>query len=444
MIDFILKDCSAIDFNAFSAKYFGRGKAAKEKAASWLRSLSRHEVSSEQLLAISEKDASPEPIVYTDSYGDWWTGRYIGSLSFEGVSIEIHPRFGMEFVAKNIPLNNFIPVNVNSSFIAGDKFIHFLQALLWLNQLSKAARHTLATVKVDQAHTAPVTRGKIDVKNTIRARVKDSSNIVSISSYKKVNNPITTVVVLAYLEIQKWFPRHNLMHWMPDAVSLRMQQMIEVTPRHSNIPTKQAIKKSRLGAIAKAYMPLTRLSFDILRNKGIENKSSDDTNQTLLLDVAELWEVYVLDVLREAVPSLINVLHGTYDSNAYLLTNREGTRFLGKLLPDYLLQQADETVAVADAKYKRLGDAPWMSPKRDDLYQMTSYLSKYSGCKAGSFYYPDWGDDCDVAQQNPWLLDSGQEMNFIALPVDKHQAVLKIQSLHGSFLNKALNIKRTL
>ena len=53
---------------------------------------------------------------------------------------------------------------------------------------------------------------KIDVKNTIRARVKDSSNIVSISSYKKVNNPITTVVVLAYIEIQKWFPEHNLMN----------------------------------------------------------------------------------------------------------------------------------------------------------------------------------------------------------------------------------------
>ncbi len=440
----MLKDCSLINMNEFSSANFGRGNGAMECAIQWLQKLSKHTFDEGQLFKFTESVTELEPIVYTDPYGQWWAGRYIGSLSFEGISIEIHPRFGMEFVAKNIPLNNFIPVNVNSSFISGDKFIHFLQALLWLNQLSKAARHALPTVKIEKAHMAPVARGRIDVRSTIKARVKDSSNIVSISSYKKVNNPVTTVIVLAYLEIQKWFPDHNLMHWMSGVVSLRMQQMMDATPRNSSIPTKQAIKKSRLGAIAKAYIPLTRLSFDILKNKGIENKNSDDTNQTLLLDVAELWEVYVLDVLREAVPSSMTVLHGTYESDAYLLTNREGTRSLGKLLPDYLLQQSDQTVSVADAKYKRLGDAPWMSPKRDDLYQMTSYLSKFSECDAGSFYYPDWGDECDVAQQNPWLLNSGQEMNFIALPIDKHQAVLKIQSLHGPLLNKPLNIKRTL
>jgi 5-methylcytosine-specific restriction enzyme subunit McrC len=440
----MLRDCSLININEFSSANFGRGNGSMECAIQWLQKLSKHIFDEGQLFKFTEAKTELEPIVYADPYGQWWTGRYIGSLSFEGISIEIHPRFGMEFVAKNIPLNNFIPVNVNSSFITGDKFIHFLQALLWLNQLSKAARHTLPTVKIEKEHTASVTRGRIDVRNTIKARVKDSSNIVSISSYKKVNNPVTTVVVLAYIEIQKWFPEHNLMHWMPNVVSMRLQQMIDVTPRHSNIPSKQTIKKSRLGAIAKAYIPLTRLSFDILKNKGIENKKSDDTTQTLLLDVAELWEVYVLDVLKEAVPSSMSVLHGTYESDSYLLTNSEGTRSLGKLLPDYLLQQSDQTVSVADAKYKRLGDAPWMSPKRDDLYQMTSYLSKFSECDAGSFYYPDWGDECDVTQQNPWLLNSGQEMNFIALPIDKQQAVLKIQSLHGRLLNKPLNIKRTL
>jgi 5-methylcytosine-specific restriction enzyme subunit McrC len=337
----------------------------------------------------------------------------------------------MEFVAKNIPLNNFIPVNVNSSFISGDKFIHFIQALLWLNQLSKAARHALPTVKIEKEHIAPVARGRIDVRRTIKARAKDSSDMVSISSYKKVNNPVTSVIVLAYLEIKKWFPEHNLMHLMPNVISMRLQQMIDATPRHLSIPTKQAIKKSRLKAITKAYIPLTNLSFDILKNKGIENKKSDDTAQTLLLDVAELWEVYVLDVLREAVPASMSVLHGTYESDSYLLTNREGTRFLGKLLPDYILQQFKQTVFIADAKYKRLGDAPWMSPKRDDLYQMTSYLSKFSECSSGSFYYPDWSgecDECDVTKKSPWLLKSGQEMNFIALPIDKYQAVLKIQS----------------
>jgi hypothetical protein len=66
---------------------------------------------------------------------------------------------------------------------------------------------------------------------------------------------------------------------------------------------------------------------------------------------------------------------------------------------------------------------------------MTSYLSKFSGCAAGSFYYPDWGDECDIAQQNPWLLDSGQEMNFFALSIDKQEAINAIRLLNGWALN---------
>ena len=442
MTDFILKDCSAIDFNAFSAKYFGRGKAAKEKAASWLRSLSRHEVSSEQLLAISEKDASPEPIVYTDSYGDWWTGRYIGSLTFKGVSIEIHPRFGMAFVAKNIPLSNFIPVDIDSNFVTGNKFIHYLQALLWLNYLSKAARHALPTIKQLDKHSALTVRGRIDVRGTIGHRLKGQPHVTSTMQSKQVHNPITTAVVLAFQEMERWFPNNNLMHWLPDTIALRLQQMICVTPRHSDIPKAHDIKKIRLNAVTKAYKPLVALSMDILKNKGVQDSSEEGNNQSLLLDVAELWEIYVLDVLREAAPVVFNISHGTYTSESYLLNSLTRERQLGKLLPDYVVQQHDQVLAVADAKYKRLGDAPWMSPKRDDLYQMTAYLSKFPSVLSGSLLYPDWGEgESLVEQSNPWALGSGRQINFVSLPVSKNIAVEKIKGLR--FFGENLKLRQS-
>jgi 5-methylcytosine-specific restriction enzyme subunit McrC len=440
----MLKDCSVIDIDKFSSANFGKGQGAVESAIRWLRNLSGHVFEEGEIFQLKGLRIDHEPIVYSDPNGTWWTGRYIGTLFFEGRSIEIHPRFGMEFVVTNIPLNNFIPVNIEANLISGTKFIHFLQALLWLSLLSKAARHALPTVRIEQTQNATVVKGKIDVRGTIKCRVKDKSSIVSVFSYKNIKNPVSTIVVLAYFEIKKWFPEHKLMHWMPEVVSLRMQQMIDVIPRRSYTPTQQEIKKARLGSLAAAYMPLARLSFDILNNKGMENKKSDKTGQTLLLDVAELWEVFVLDALRAAVPPLVNVMHGTVEGDSYLLTNREGTHSLGKLLPDYILQKDDRAVAIADAKYKRLGDAPWMSPKRDDLYQMTSYLSRFSECRAGSFYYPDWGDDCHVSQGNPWHLNSSREINFIVLPNGKHQAVLKIQSLHEAVWKKPLEIKRAL
>ncbi len=429
-----LKDCSPIKLDAFAAKYFGSNQAAQVKADRWLRELSYHEVSNTQLFALSglEQKGASEPIVYTDSHGQWWAGRYIGSLTFEGVSIEIHPRFGMEFVANNIPLSNFIPVSIDASFVAGHKFIHYLQALLWLNYLSKAARHALPTVKQVNKHSSLVVRGRIDVKGTIGHRIKGLPQVASVTQSKQVHNAITTVVVMAFQEIERWFPNTNLMHWLPDSIALRLQQMINVTPRHSDIPKAHDIKRIRLNSVTKAYKPLVALSMDILKSKGTTESPDGGNNQSLLLDVAELWEIYVLDVLREAAPITLDVSHGTYESEGYLLKSLDRGRKLGKLLPDYLIKQQDEVVGVSDAKYKRLGDAPWMSPKRDDLYQMTAYLSKFSSVLNGSLLYPNWNEDeteSGVEKDNPWVLDSGQQINFISLPLVKSEAVEKVKIL---------------
>mgnify|MGYP000745981424 CR=1 FL=1 len=66
----------------FAAKYFGSNQAAQVKAERWLRELSSHKASNTPLFVLSniEQRSASEPIVYTDSYGQWWTGRYIGSL----------------------------------------------------------------------------------------------------------------------------------------------------------------------------------------------------------------------------------------------------------------------------------------------------------------------------------------------------------------------------
>ncbi len=84
--------------------------------------------------------------------------------------------------------------------------------------------------------------------------------------------------------------------------------------------------------------------------------------------------------------------------------------------------------SLGDAKYKRLGDKPWISPKRDDIYQMTAYLSRYSECSHANFYYPDWQEDgvsSNIESNNPWFLQSGvgQKINFISVPTDKTKAV---------------------
>ena len=203
--------------------------------------------------------------------------------------------------------------------------------------------------------------------------------------------------------------------------------MINATPRHVVIPKIKEMKNIRLGSMAKAYKPLEKLSFDILKNKGLSERYDETLNSTFLLDVAELWEIYILDVLREASPPNIEVKHGTPEgNNPYLLTNQDPSQKLGTLIPDYRFLKNGKYHSLGDAKYKRLGDQPWMSPKRDDIYQMTAYLSRYEECQYANFYYPDWQEDdilSNIESNNPWLLQSGQKINFISVPTDKAKAV---------------------
>ena len=63
--------------------------------ANWLRKLATNVRASDLVVPISGERDEDEPIVYCAWDGTWWAGRYVGSISFEGHSLIIEPRFGL-------------------------------------------------------------------------------------------------------------------------------------------------------------------------------------------------------------------------------------------------------------------------------------------------------------------------------------------------------------
>ena len=433
----MLRDCSPIDIPAFAKAYFG-GRWNKNivAATAWLEALANNNWADDNYsLFNDEKQRDAEPVVYTDMYGKWWTGRYVGTLTFKEVTIDIKPRFGIQFVMNNMPLVNVIGVDIDRAFGKGGQFVQYLQALLWLNQLIKAARHTLPSIKMDKHHESLVCKGRIDVRGTIKQRAKASDKVVSISRYKALVNPVSVAIVLAFNEIKNWLPNHDVMRFLPPLVATRLNQMITAVKRQSRVPSYVELSKVRLSSLAQAYKPLAVMSLDILKRKGVSERDKSQNNKTLLLDVAEVWEFYVLDVLQSVVAtseqSGLTVEYSAQCDGSYLLRGKEGERKLGRLLPDYLLTRFGKTVVIADAKYKRLGDKPWQSPKRDDLYQMTAYLSANPECDRCVVLYPSWDENksSKVEMNNPWLLASGQSISFVTVSTGKELAVKALSAL---------------
>ena len=326
-------------------------------------------------------------------------------------------------------------VNIDAQQIHGEKLFHYLQALMWFNLFSRAAKHSLPVVKVESHHVSNVIRGRLDARASIHKLASGSSSVVSISTQKELLNPLSICIALAFNKIQRWFPKQNLLHWLPPTLALRLQQVISEVSRHHSIPAVGELNKVRYTSLTSAYKPLMKLSLQILNNRGSDiNEDSASKAKGLLLDVAELWEIYVLKVLKGAYQEDFDVVHGTEGTDDYLLASSITGRTMGKLLPDFLVKTINSVQIVADAKYKRLGDAPWLSPKRDDLYQMNAYMSRYQSQLSHDAHcmliYPEWTEKrSSVVDDGPWSFSSGESLSFVTLPTDIQAAVLHLKNL---------------
>jgi 5-methylcytosine-specific restriction enzyme subunit McrC len=185
------------------------------------------------------------------------------------------------------------------------------------------------------------------------------------------------------------------------------------------------------------------LSHRIASQLGTAFQAEAGSCDGLLLDVAELWELFLLQASRDAFPDDL-VEHGTpdreNDERTYLLSNPGLTRGIGQLKPDIVVRRPDGSVrAVLDAKYKPLA---FRRPDRidgvdrADLYQLASYLSRYDsgGHSVGALLYPaalvPEGQKPARAQEgSPWSIDGLWTIHFATVPVTRDAAAKHIRWL---------------
>lgn len=152
----------------------------------------------------------------------------------------------------------------------------------------------------------------------------------------------------------------------------------------------------------------------------------DGSDDGLLIDVAELWELFVLNCVRRIAPSSIQVEHGTHarDSN-FFLRSTDGQHQLGRLKPDILVRNEEKTIAIIDAKYKLLANSRERPSGIDpaDLYQIVAYAMRFKPTNGAALVYPEanTGEShtppSHAERYGPWLTDE-HEITFLRAPTD--------------------------
>ncbi|MDL2284965.1 McrC family protein [Oxalobacter sp. OttesenSCG-928-P03] len=429
----VAKDCSPFEPQPTAAE------------ASWLRHLIAKVSANNFVVPLSGNRHEDEPIVYCDWDGTWWAGRYVGTLSFEGRSLTIMPRFGLATLRSWLfEATSVVLTDVSGQLQESEFFIAQLLASVWVHGFIDAARHGLPALRRNVSTKDSTIRGRLDIANSIPLFAARQGQVISIRSEKSLDHAVSEAIVAAYEVLRRWLAIPDE-RWMPARAKELIPHLIAITGPRPRVPTKAELDRIRYTPITAGFAPIAELSRQIANRRGLAtNINAAGETKGVLLDVAELWEMYVLNILRKSAAPFV-VTHGTREVSATkkLLQSDVSEQNIGTLIPDAILHNNSIVRGVVDAKYKSLHPSARSpnGPQRDDLYQMAAYLGRFQAPTGmttwGLLAYPldpSMPAIPQAEQNSPWSLDKSKKMGFITLPHDSTDAVAKLRTLFAEMV----------
>ncbi|WP_081474367.1 5-methylcytosine restriction system specificity protein McrC [Gordonia alkanivorans] len=312
-------------------------------------------------------------------------------------------------------------------------------ARLWANSVTQSSQHGLPTFRREVDASGTTVKGRINGKRTAGFAARGVASVAWTERQKSLDNSVSRSIVAADNVLGGL-----LDSWAPDWRGPRVEEIV-MRLRHSTgnrprLPKRRQLDSVRYTPIRLPFKQTAELSWRIAHFGGIQNTPAGDSIEGMLIDVAELWELFVLACAREAFASE-TVAHGNLggDKSYFLRSTRNGTFGLGRLLPDITVGPASSPLAIIDAKYKRLTNDR-RDPDRGDLYQLAAYLATNSKAglppPLGLLAYPATSEmDLDVRAEalGPWKTSQGNIVHFMRLPTEQTLCAAALRAIVGPF-----------
>lgn len=431
-----------------------RGKAGRD-ADAFLGELQRHLDGSDLIVRLGAASDDQESVISRDPFGEWVTGRYIGDVRLGDRTLRIAPRVGHDVVEGWLAtVMNLVALPESSTGEHSDVFVARLLAILWCRAIEGASRHGPPSFRAERSYEGLHVRGALDVRGTAALRARGSAHLRSTARFRDLQNDVARTLVAA----DRTLGQHlRGVPWRTRTTEALNAQLVAAVGARPRLPSLRDLGRHRYTPITRPYRDAAMLSHRIASQLGTAFQADAGSCDGLLLDVAELWELFLLQATRDAFPDDV-VEHGTPEGEdeqrTYLLSSPQQRRGLGRLKPDIVVRRTDGSIrAVLDAKYKSLA---FRRPDRSDgvdradLYQLASYLSRYdpSGDAVGALLYPDAlrseGQAPARAQEgSPWSVEDRWAVHFATVPVTREAARDRIRQLLASLQGELIGRNRS-
>jgi 5-methylcytosine-specific restriction enzyme subunit McrC len=418
----VARDCSPIPIN---------GREDDE----WLRRLVLAAKPAAMLLRLGHQiDEQPddEPIASFDAAsGTWWAGRYIGEVQFEGRTLRFEPRFGMPSLMRWLTAIWGVRLMDSKGRYEQQRiWLWLVIAHLWAGRLIAAAKHGLPFRRVDTAHHGRALRGRLLARETAIARAIGDDRLASMTRARVVDPVIGGILLAAFERLCVALgSRGEKNYWLPDRGKTLVDDLQSALGGSLNSIAAAGKATIRYSPITENYRPAVDLSLSILGHRPrMASAGGDGKAFGVLLDMAEIWELYVAKILQIGLPGLrVSHTGRSTEHFRWLLKSATDDDKFGSLRPDIVIADHQERcLAIADAKYKtnRINASNRTGIVTDDLYQLTAYLSGFGDPASrldGFLIYPD-DDDGQVARRlapkNPWKVSAAPLRNLWFISTD--------------------------
>ena len=374
----------------------------------------------------------------------FYTSHYVGSFSYNGISIIITPRFGATIFSylMKYATNLYIP-NSLTAFTMLKANPSWLIVLVWKAMLNKALINShIPKQYISEQKNLRYFKGRLLLSKHLKQNLVDKSWFYCSYHKLSADNVINQTIRYTLRILKKYNVSTLLQEYYGYDEKL---ESIGVSNSTVTIEEIDSIKFNKLTYVYKDVVEVSKLIISHHNSKH-DATSNWYNGLSYFIDIAELWEMYILKLLQRKLKEF-RVYSPNIIGGEYLLNGKSRS-----IRPDIIIEKKGRIVMIIDAKYKRYSKIGQSASEincvsREDLYQMCTYLYHYGneGDKIVGLFVSPFSKE-----ENENLIftnNSKHRIGILNLPLDSinnENSVRKIIREEESFICRISNLLNNL
>lgn len=355
---------------------------------------------------------------------------YVGYIRLSKVSIEILPKIslnGSVELERKALLNMLSKcgiLKVNYSEISSLKLykqsLNEILAYLFSKKLQKELRKGVYGEYVYIEENINSLKGSLRVQEQIKNMASHSLKAFCRFEEFSRDNKLNKILSFFVKEVMKNIKNRETLKL------LRISEMIlgEVDERSITLNEVNNFSFNRLN---KPFEDAFTLGKMIVLGESALGNLGENKVYSILFKMNEIFEIYIGKLLKELLyKETVHIQHSKYK----LLIKEESNRGVFKLIPDIVIEKNGIERVIIDTKWKSVESKfNRHGVKREDLYQMYAYLTRYKNASTVILLYPYneriEGEDGEYLES--WYLEDDQHkrLRVYAVNLENEKETLK-------------------